>query len=207
MLKALSRIALLYLIATFPAQADELRAGDLVVKNLNNTKTRFTIITNDGYVRFTAGGEWKTISAVTGPPIVSMVFQIENPADWATRDSTNLIVGFVISDGVEGRRALARMCAPYGAAVVNNRTHGTWNECEQEVLEGATQYRIIDGIGTVGGGVVTFARIAWPRLPDNERGYDAAMMSTFRELLGSIEAHKGPYRRDPDEVAWRHDPP
>jgi len=51
-----------------------------------------SVITNKGWVQFTVGGEWPILKLDTKSPARVALFQIPNPADKGTSDSTNVAV-------------------------------------------------------------------------------------------------------------------
>src|SRR5712664_3860071 len=52
----------------------------------------FSLITDKGWVQFTAGGDWKVLKMDTKNPVRVALFQLPNPADEGTSDSTNASV-------------------------------------------------------------------------------------------------------------------
>lgn len=51
-----------------------------------------SLITDKGWIQFTVGGEWKILKVDTKNPTRVALFQIPNPADEGTSDSTNASV-------------------------------------------------------------------------------------------------------------------
>src|SRR5437867_11668068 len=74
----------------------------------------FSLITEKGWVQFTVGGDWKVLSMDTKTPVRVALFQIPNPADAGTSDSTNASVMLYEVDSPKASAGLNRVRQKYG---------------------------------------------------------------------------------------------
>lgn len=164
------------------------------------------IVTNKGFVAFAVGDDWVVISMQSRLPIAAAAFQIPNPADHGTADSTNLAL--MLYDK-RSKRARALFDAPVtepGSLSFRTEHVADWAVCRQDVLQGSTRYTILDAKRAGIADVLVKVRLAWPRLESNSETYDADMESTFRNFLASIRGTKGEYVPPPDATVRRPQP-
>src|SRR3954454_7972213 len=74
-----------------------------------------TIITPKGSVSFTAADEWSAGPAQTKLPVAAIPFQVTDPADEGTPDSTNLVVSLYDQTSQAGRDGLRTIGKRYGS--------------------------------------------------------------------------------------------
>ena len=83
-----------------------------------------TILTPTGHITFSAPDEWSVISSQTKMPVAVMAFQIVDPFDEATSDSTNVAVNFYDDNTSEGREAIKNVGKRYGPSSRKHRASG-----------------------------------------------------------------------------------
>ena len=164
--------------------------------------TRFTIVTPHGYVQFVAADEWSVIGSQSKMPVAVMGFQIPDPADEGTNDSTNLAVFLYDQNTPKGQRAMQLVGKKYGSSEPSVTRQGDWKVFEQRATQGATEYIVLDAIRPVAD-VTASVRLAWPRLPGHRSDFDARMRETFSKTLNSFRGGLGPYKPGPDDVVRR----
>lgn len=160
------------------------------------------IFTTGGYVEFTVGGDWAVLSMQSTLPIATAMFQIPNPADAGTPDSTNLVL-LLFDPRSEIARAKFDAIVLHQGSTPIEQTYGPWTTFRQEADQGATRYTILDAKRVDVGDVSASVRLAWPHLKENAAGYDESMEAMFREFLNSVEGKLGPNVPQPGEVIRR----
>jgi hypothetical protein len=153
--------------------------------------TQLKIVTEKGYVAFVAGDDWSVLSMETKPPVATAVFQLPNPADEATPESTNLVLILYDLATEKGRAGFERPLPQYGDEPKPESMPGGWTVYRQSGIQNSTQYTVLDAKRTDIADVAASVRLAWPHLPGNPQDYDARMESTFRAFLESVEGHLG----------------
>jgi len=161
------------------------------------------IITTKGYVAFTVADHWLVLQMQTKMPVAAAVFQLQNPADEGTPDSTNLML-LLFELGSEKEKTVYQ--APvhrYGTALLETESFNDWKIYRQEAQKGKTTYSIWDAKKSGVADVSLSVRLAWPHLPNNSAGYAEEMERTFRAFLMSIWGGIGKYKTKPGEVTRR----
>jgi len=182
--------ALTLLLAASAAGAAEVPSpGDVAAGTVAGGGTDFTLITTSGYVSFTAGDDWGVLDMQSRPPIAVAAFQIPDPADRGTDDSTNLVISLYRSGDAKAEEALAKVRASHKAW--KTRVDGDWSVAETDAPQRQTLYTILDA-DKLCGDVVCGVRLAWPHLASHTN-YDARMRSTFKAFLASVRTGSGPY--------------
>src|SRR5258708_7813284 len=93
-----------------------------------------TIVTPKGYVTFTAGDDWPVIGTQTKMPVAAMAFQINDPADDDTPDSTNVAVNLYDHTTQEGREAMKAIGKKYGTAEPKILHINGWEVFDQQAV-------------------------------------------------------------------------
>ncbi|MFZ6711682.1 hypothetical protein [Undibacterium sp. TC9W] len=168
--------------------------------------TRLKIITQTGALAFTVDDDWAVLNMQSKLPVAAAVFQLPNPADRQTADSTNLILKFydLITDA--GRTAYDVPVKQYGSSSPKTENLDAWTIFRQEALQGATRYTILDARRDQvadSANIAVTARLAWPHLKSNAKKYDALMEARFRKFLHSVQSELGPYKQQENEVIRR----
>jgi hypothetical protein len=150
-----------------------------------------SVITSRGYVTYTVPGAWKVFDLQTKAPITSAIFQISNPADRGTPDSTNLGILTYETNSPEATATFEKVVAKRRAEASARITHGAWQLFSRQAPQGKTMYKARYAIREVPGAhvLVTFA---WPQLPRNPPRYDAQMEAAFFRFLDSVKGGLGP---------------
>lgn len=158
------------------------------------------VITSKGYVSYTLPSGWKVLGMQTKPPKTAALFQIENPADAGTPDSTNVAIMTFETDSRDAMVAFNELMAKLRG---RTRTrHGAWQVFSQTAAQGRTPYSVLDAAREVRGARVMI-RLAWPHLPRNSARYDEQMQTTFYTLLESVKGGLGPKPMREGEVVRR----
>jgi hypothetical protein len=165
-------------------------------------EVQFTIITPKGSVTFATGGEWTVGPVQTKLPVAVMAFQIQDPADEGTPDSTNVIISLYDPATPEGRHALETMGKSYGPVAPTASRVGEWQVFDQRAAKTGTEYTILDARRDVAD-VTVGVRLAWPHLPAHAKGHEAAMRRLFSRLLTSVHGELGEYKPRPGENVLR----
>jgi hypothetical protein len=163
-------------------------------------KVDLSLITEKGWVQFTVGGDWKVLSMDTKTPVRVALFQIPNPADEGTTDSTNASVILYEVDSPQASARFDRIRRKYGKGMKSRI--GAWEVFKNDFKQHTTNYsgRIaFRDIADVHVSVV----FAWPHLSKNSGGYDSEMEQTFRALLESVTGATGKYPKREGEVIRR----
>jgi hypothetical protein len=161
-----------------------------------------SVITTKGYVTYTVGGDWKVLDMQTKAPKTSAIFQISNPADEATRDSTNLGILTFETNSADATATFEKMAANHRAEASTRSKHGAWHLFSRQAPQGKTMYHAKYAVRDVPGAHV-FVTFAWPQLPRNPPNYDAQMEATLVRFLDSVKGGLGPKPRRPGEVLRR----
>ena len=165
------------------------------------------IVTPKGYVSFTVGDDWKVVQLQTKTPVATAVYQVPNPADAKTSESTNVVIIFYDLATDRGRRRFNLPLPTYGESKPVEATLAGWTVFRQTGVQNDVEYTILDARRENIGDMAATVRVAWPHLPDNSKGYDEQMEETFRSFLASVQGHQGPWTPGKDEVLHRPDEP
>jgi hypothetical protein len=125
-----------------------------------------TVVTERGFVRFTVPDEWKVLTTQTKPPVSTLVFQVENPADAGTPHSTNVAVSLMDINTEAGKSAESRIGKQYGPIAPKVASDNGWTKYTQNASQSGAQYTIVDATRHVADVVISI-RFAWPELPKN----------------------------------------
>lgn len=161
-----------------------------------------TVITPKGSVSFTADDEWTAGMAQTKLPVAAIGFQVEDPVDRGTADSTNVIVSLYDQTSPAGKDGLKTIGKQYGPVPPAASRVGDWQVFEQRGAQGATEYTILDARRDVAD-VVVGVRLAWPHLKGQPKNHEATMRELFSNLLASIHGELGRRRLKPGELIRR----
>ena len=161
-----------------------------------------SVITTKGYVTYTVGGDWKVLSTQTKAPKTAAVFQIKNPADEGTQDSTNFCILTFETNSADATETFQKMRAKLRVDTPSPRKHGAWQVFSHDAMQGKTLYHVRDAARDVPGAHVLLI-LAWPQLSRNPPRYDGEMETTFLRLLDSVKGGLGPKPRTGGEVV-RH---
>jgi hypothetical protein len=161
-----------------------------------------SVVTTKGYVTYTVGGKWKVLSMQTKAPKTSAIFQIKNPADEGTPESTNFCILTFETDSRDATATFEKIVARRRAEKSTRGEHGAWEVFSRNAMRGKTPYQARDAVRDIPGAhvLITFA---WPRLPRNPPQYDAKMEATFFAILDSVKGGLGPKPRTGGEVVRR----
>jgi hypothetical protein len=147
-------------------------------------KVTFTIFKR---VQFMVPGDWVVISSMSGPEKTVFAFQIKNPADKRTSDSTNLvIISYYLQDSAANADYQKRM-SPQDEKAEKKELAENWNCSTFSRKQGSTPYEIWDCNRIVSECGVS-VRMAWPHLPKNPPDYDARMKTALVDVLDSVTA-------------------
>ena len=165
--------------------------------------TGLKVVTQKGYVSFVVADDWAVLSMPAAGPVSAAVFQLPNPADEGTSDSTNLSLMLYDLSTAQGRAAFETPVRQYGAAKPEEKKVNGWSVYQQTATQGPTEYTILDAKRKDVADVAAGVRLAWPHLPRNPPDFDKTMGKTFQSFLESISGHLGPYKPQEGEVVRR----
>ena len=161
------------------------------------------IVTPKGYVAFTVGDDWKVVQLQSKTPVATAVYQVPNPGDEKTSESTNVVLILYDLSTDRGRRRFNIPLPTYGEAKPAESRLDGWTVFRQTGIQNDVEYTIFDARREKIGDMAATVRVAWPHLPDHAKGYDEKMEKTFRSFLASVQGHQGPWTPDKDEVLHR----
>jgi len=151
-------------------------------------KVEFSIVSR---VRFTVPGNWKVISSKSDPAITVFAFQIPNPADEGTPDSTNLaFIASYLKDSA-ARSAFEKKASTREPNAQERKLVEKWACTNFSGKQGATTYEAWDCY-RIAAECGVHVRIAWPHLPKNPPDYDKSMEEALEEVLKSVEPTPNP---------------
>lgn len=203
-MRGVNQVCFLLLGVVFVSEspADTSSLEGCVAASTTPSGTEFKIITPKGFVAFFVGNEWSVLAMQPKLPVAAAVFQIPNPADENTSDSTNLVLTLYDETTAQGREALSVVGRPYGLNAPTIGDRNNWTTYTQESKQGDTLYTILDGKSKVAD-VAVAIRLAWPHLANQTQDYDKQMKALFERVLDSIHGNLGPYQRQPNDVIRR----
>ena len=179
---------LLTLLATTPGRAE----------------VNFRIITPAGWVGFVAEDHWPVLASETRFPVAAMVFQIPNPQDEGTPDSTNLVIT-LIETGSKSKEAVAtraKIGQRTGAAEPIEDADSDWTTYTQPATQGQTLYIVVDATREIAD-MQVWVRLAWPAIGADPDAYHKKMGLLLDRLLQSVSGGLGKPERRPGEVIRR----
>jgi hypothetical protein len=163
--------------------------------------TGLGVITTKGWVSYAVGSDWKVLSMQTKPPTTAAVFQIADPADEGTPDSTNLAIMTFESDSPQATASLNKLVRKIRSESKRTK-YKEWDFYTQQAKQGQTDYMLHDGVRRVPGASV-LVRLSWPHLKQNPPNYESQMETVFRSVLDSVEGGIGPKPKKEGEVYRR----
>lgn len=166
--------------------------------------TELKIITNGGHVAFTAGDDWQVLQMQTEMPVATIVFQLPNPADVGSSDSTNLVIQLFEKGSAAEKSIFASPAQQYGAVPPILDSLQGWTIIRQNASRGTTTYSVWDAKKSGVADVSVSIRLAWPQLATNSPNYAAEMESLFRQFLLSVSGEVGAYEPQDGEITRRH---
>jgi hypothetical protein len=147
-------------------------------------KVEFSIVAR---VKFSVPGDWKVISSKSDPNVTVFAFQISNPADEGTPDSTNLVfISYYLKDS-SAKAAFEKKVSNRGLNALEKRLTDGWTCSTFFAKQGGTEYedwdctRILADCGV-------YLRVAWPHLPKNSPDYDNKMRAALDDVLKSVDS-------------------
>ena len=164
-----------------------------------------TIVTPKGHVAFTTADDWAVLQMQSKLPVAVAVFQLPNPADADTPDSTNLVLTLFEHGSEKEKTVFAAPVRQLGAAPPATEAFGGWTIYRQDATQGATQYSIWDAKKEGVADVSASVRLAWPHLANNPTDYGERMDATFKAFLSSVRGGTGPYQPRDGAVVRRPD--
>ena len=136
-------------------------------------------------IKFSVPSDWPVLANKSTAEKTIFAFQIPNPADTGTSDSSNLSIRSSYLKESQDRDAFNKKPREPGA---EERTlAGGWHcsSFSAQQKSTSTQYVIWDCSRIVADCGVS-VRIAWPHLPKNPRDYDKQMEAVLSDFLTSV---------------------
>ena len=182
--------------------------GDVVAgPSASGSGAQFRFIIATGSVGFDIPGNWPTVAMQPRPPIAVAAFQIPNPADAGSSDSTNVAVTVFDLADAKGRTARSNVGRSYGPNPPTTSEYHGWTVYRQEAVQGSTTYTLLDAARNFPAlNAAAAMRLAWPHLASNSENYDATMDTLYRSMLDSVSTAPGTYSPGPREVVRRLQP-
>jgi hypothetical protein len=135
----------------------------------------------------------------TKTPKTAAIFQIKNPADEGTQESTNLCILTFETTSPKATATFEKMFAKLRVDTPKPSKHGAWRVFIHDATQGKRLYHVRDAARDVPGAHVLI-RLAWPKLPRNSPRYYGEMETTFLRPLDSVKGGLGPKPRTGGEV-------
>ncbi len=184
------------------AQTGAPQPGDVAALDNGDGSTTFTLILPAGHVGVTASGDWPVIAVQSGLPGV-LAFQVPDPADQNTSESTNLSLNLFDPASRDGQQAAKAFGKPMAVQAPHTESHGAWTIATQGVAANGVPYTVIDAEETGPSGVLILARLAFPHLTGQPGTHAADMRALFLKVLDSVSGDAGTYTVHPGEVVRR----
>jgi hypothetical protein len=136
-------------------------------------------------VQFSVPPDWLVISSKSDAVSTVFAFQIPNPAEEGTPDSTNLVI--VASDLKQpgAKTAFEKKASNPDQRAQKRKLVDHWLCNSFSATQGSTDYEIWDCFRTVTDCGV-YVQAAWPHLPKNPQEYDKTMETRLAEVLNSV---------------------
>lgn len=146
----------------------------------------FTVVER---IRFSVPGNWPVIASKSTSEKTVFAFQIPNPADKGTTDSSNLsIVASDLKDARD-RDAFEKKASPVEHDAQEKALVPGWRCATFSGMQKSTRYVVWDCYRIVADCGVS-VRIAWPHLSKNPPDYDEQMEAVLADLLMSVSPSK-----------------
>lgn len=142
----------------------------------------FTIVAR---IQFSVPGDWRVISSKSGAINTLFAFQIPNPADEGTPDSTNLVVIAYNLRESSAKTTFERKESTPEQGAQKAKLVDHWSCTTFSAMQETTEYKDWDCIRKIVDCGV-YVRAAWPHLPKNPTEYDRTMESNLAEVLKSV---------------------
>ena len=136
-------------------------------------------------IQFSVPPDWLVISSKSDTTNTVFAFQIPNPAEEGTPDSTNLVI--VASDLKQpgAKAAFEKKASNPEEKAQKRKLVDHWGCSSFSATQGSTEYEIWDCCRTVTDCGV-YVRAAWPHLPKNSPEYDKTMETRLAQVLNSV---------------------
>lgn len=136
-------------------------------------------------IQFSVPSDWRVISSKSDAMNTVFAFQMPNPAEEGTPDSTNLVI--VASDLKQpgAKTAFEKKASNREQKAQKRDLVDHWDCSRFSAMQGSTEYEIWDCFRTVTDCGV-YVRAAWPHLPKNPPEYDKTMDTRLAEILKSV---------------------
>lgn len=160
----------------------------LALPALAHADSRLKFDTPKGKVECAVGDGWTILSKQLETPVATVVFQIPNPADADTPESTNLALVLYDLATSQGKTRFDLPLPQYTEDKPEESSLDGWTLYRHEGMQNEVEYTILDARKQRVGDVAATVRLAWPRLPGNDADYDLAMEKIFRTFLAGVKA-------------------
>ena len=153
----------------------------------------FTVVER---IKFSVPGRWPVIASQSTAEKTVFGFQIPNPADKGTTDSSNLsIVSSYLKDA-EDRDAFEKKASSTDHDAQEKKSVDGWRCTSFSAMQKSTQYVVWDCHRVVAECGVS-VRIAWPQLSKNPPDYDKQMETVLSDFLVSVTPSKKAPTQEP----------
>lgn len=136
-------------------------------------------------IQFSVPGHWPVIASKSSPEKTVFAFQIPNPADEGTSDSTNLVITSSSLKDAKDREAFDKRAATSEGAAVGKSLVDGWRCRSFTAIQDKTQYVVWDCYREMADCGI-FVRLAWPHLPKNSTDHDKQMEDLLSDFLRGV---------------------
>lgn len=149
----------------------------------------FTIVDR---IQFSVPGDWPVITSKSTSEKTVFAFQVPNPADEGTPDSSDLSIIATDLRTAQDKDAFQTQPRDNSHNAVERKLVEGWDCSSSSAVQNSTRTeyviwdcrRVIHDCGV-------FVRVAWPHLPKNSPDYDDQMVKVLTNFLTSVAPFKG----------------
>lgn len=165
-------LQLLFVIGCFAASNDDL--------------VEFTVVDR---IHFAVPGGWAVIASKSTPERTVFAFQIPNPANSGTSDSTNLSIISTFLRRDEDKETFNKKQSSQEHNAQEKKIADGWICSSFSAAQGTTPYVVWDCYRIIGNSGVS-VRLAWPHLPKRPANYDREMETVLSDFLTRVTPFK-----------------
>jgi hypothetical protein len=144
----------------------------------------FTIVDR---VEFSVPGEWPVLASKSDAVRTTFAFQVPNPADAGTTESTNLMLLSYYLDDSSAKAAFEKKATKQDPKAGEEKIVDDWSCSSFSAAQGSMPYEIWD-CNRIVSGIGVYVRMAWPHLGKNAPDYNKSMVVVLTDFLRSVTA-------------------
>ena len=127
--------------------------------------------------------KWIIIGHKLDVTVDQVFFQVRNPADVGTPDSTNVVITVCDLDSDSGRATLAKLQRVMQSELQSSKPKGEWEVVTYRGTQGDTEYEILNCYRAFGKQLGVHCRLAYPLLKENSKEWTAELFKEFDRVL------------------------